>query len=336
MSRSRSFASLPGWRGAGALILAVTVVGLVRAQPPQPPGGFGRPPAVAQNVKVMSPAASQVFQRDVNGRAVIPIVLDESVKDTTVVDATVVAAEQNQGLITNRQLADRVSFFEGKLVGVPVGGPYSINLTLKKGGMVVTQTVGPVFVGDLWVLAGQSNMEGVGDLVDVTPPHPLVMSLGMNGKWARPRSRSTGWSTRPTPCTRETPATAPAARPSSIGPGQGRRAGATVRVALVERRACPSGWWLVPTAAPAWSSGTRPRRTRGAIASTGRSCARSSLPAARSRECSGIRARAMPTPKPAKVYHRVFADFIAAVRSDLNQPDLPFYYVQIGRFINAR
>ena len=35
---------------------------------------------------------------------------------------------------------------------------------------IVTTTVGPVFVGDLWVLAGQSNMEGVGDLVDVTPP----------------------------------------------------------------------------------------------------------------------------------------------------------------------
>ena len=49
----------------------------------------------------------------------------------------------------------------------------------------MTQVVGPVFVGDLWVLAGQSNMEGVGDLIDVTPPHPMVMNLGMNGKWAR-------------------------------------------------------------------------------------------------------------------------------------------------------
>src|SRR5271157_891953 len=36
-----------------------------------------------------------------------------------------------------------------------------------------------------------------------------------------------------------------------------------------------------------------------------------------------------------KIYHRVFADFIASVRADLNQPDLPFYYVQIGRFING-
>ena len=36
-----------------------------------------------------------------------------------------------------------------------------------------------------------------------------------------------------------------------------------------------------------------------------------------------------------KAITRVFADFIASVRSDLKQPDLPFYYVQIGRFING-
>ena len=36
-----------------------------------------------------------------------------------------------------------------------------------------------------------------------------------------------------------------------------------------------------------------------------------------------------------KVYSRVFADFIASVRADFGQPELPFYYVQIGRFTHA-
>jgi sialate O-acetylesterase len=36
----------------------------------------------------------------------------------------------------------------------------------------------------------------------------------------------------------------------------------------------------------------------------------------------------------ADVYPQVFTDFIAAVRQDLKQPDLPFYLVQIGRFAN--
>ncbi len=38
--------------------------------------------------------------------------------------------------------------------------------------------------------------------------------------------------------------------------------------------------------------------------------------------------------KAAPVYAKTFADFIGAVRGDLERPDLPFYFVQIGRFIN--
>ena len=81
-------------------------------------------------------------------------------------------------------------FVDGKLVGLPVGGPYTITVTAKKEGMTVQGSVGPIFVGDLWVLAGQSNMEGVGDLIDVTPPHPQVTTLGMDGKWAPRRGAS--------------------------------------------------------------------------------------------------------------------------------------------------
>src|SRR5262249_22268449 len=36
-----------------------------------------------------------------------------------------------------------------------------------------------------------------------------------------------------------------------------------------------------------------------------------------------------------KRYSQVFARFIGAVRSDFGQPELPFYYVQIGRFVRA-
>ena len=36
-----------------------------------------------------------------------------------------------------------------------------------------------------------------------------------------------------------------------------------------------------------------------------------------------------------KSYPQVFSDFIAAVRSDFGQPELPFYFVQIGRFVRA-
>jgi sialate O-acetylesterase len=40
-------------------------------------------------------------------------------------------------------------------------------------------------------------------------------------------------------------------------------------------------------------------------------------------------------PEAAKAYPTVFADFIRSVREDFDDPDLPFYLVQIGRVIRA-
>ena len=54
-----------------------------------------------------------------------------------------------------------IKLVDGKLVGVPVGGPYTITCNVKsRASDDDHESVGPVFVGDLWVLAGQSNMEG--------------------------------------------------------------------------------------------------------------------------------------------------------------------------------
>ena len=77
MSRSRPFASLPSTRGLGALIVAFAVVGSALSTPPVALAQFGGQSAVAQEIKIKSPVASQVFQRNVNGRAVIPVALDE-------------------------------------------------------------------------------------------------------------------------------------------------------------------------------------------------------------------------------------------------------------------
>ncbi len=108
-------------------------------------------------------------------RREIPIVLDNSDKHATLIEVHV---NGPSGAIHGTKLVD------GKLVGVPVGGPYTVTCRIAVDNRTVTMTAGPIFVGDLWVLAGQSNMEGVGDLIDVTPPHPRVSLLGMDGKWA--------------------------------------------------------------------------------------------------------------------------------------------------------
>jgi len=44
-------------------------------------------------------------------------------------------------------------------------------------------TVVDVLVGDVWVLAGQSNMEGIGALRHAEGPHPMVRAFYMDDRW---------------------------------------------------------------------------------------------------------------------------------------------------------
>ena len=43
----------------------------------------------------------------------------------------------------------------------------------------------------------------------------------------------------------------------------------------------------------------------------------------------------MLVPRQRPIFATKFEDFVAAVRRDFGQPDLPFYYVQIGRHVAA-
>lgn len=69
-------------------------------------------------------------------------------------------------------------------VWLPTGGPYTVHM-VTAGGPV--RVVRDVFVGDLWVLAGQSNMQGAGWLRDLEPPRPEVRVFGMERRWQAPR-----------------------------------------------------------------------------------------------------------------------------------------------------
>ena len=77
-----------------------------------------------------------------------------------------------------------------ELCGIPVGGPYEIKLSDDKNEVCVKE----IYVGDVWVLAGQSNMEGAGkmrekQLREEENPVPTVRAYYMNESWdtARPQ-----------------------------------------------------------------------------------------------------------------------------------------------------
>jgi len=82
---------------------------------------------------------------------------------------------------TEKKLARvKAGEFECMLKGIPVGGPYTISLRAGREREVVFKDV---LVGDVWILGGQSNMEGLGLLKDATQPHRLVRAFYMDDHW---------------------------------------------------------------------------------------------------------------------------------------------------------
>ena len=76
--------------------------------------------------------------------------------------------------------------FSCMLKGIPVGGPYQIALRLvsqDKKKLLEQTTFKEVLVGDVWILAGQSNMEGLGYLKDAAKPDPRVRAFTMDDRW---------------------------------------------------------------------------------------------------------------------------------------------------------
>ena len=72
--------------------------------------------------------------------------------------------------------------FSARLRGLPRGGPYEIELRLEGHDSITTAR--DVLVGDVWVLGGQSNMQGCGVRKGAATPHPLVRAFFMDDHWA--------------------------------------------------------------------------------------------------------------------------------------------------------
>lgn len=75
--------------------------------------------------------------------------------------------------------------FEATLTGVPVGGPYTVELSVagEKGKATDRVVVKDVLVGDVWIAGGQSNMQGCGLHEHRAKPHPKVRAFYMDDRW---------------------------------------------------------------------------------------------------------------------------------------------------------
>jgi sialate O-acetylesterase len=283
---------------------------------------------MGREIKFKEPVESRVYQRDVNGRAEIPIVLDESQQDAKVIDATVNGPIVGPGPI---------KFADGKLTGVPVGGPYTINCRVKGSPSQETWiNVGPVFVGDLWILAGQSNMQGVGDLIDVTPPHPQIMMLGMDGRWKQAEEPLHWLEDSPDPVHSGDPKTR---EQRSTQAHKNRRKGAGLGLpfaeAVVQATGVPIGLVICAHGGTSMAQWDPAKKDEGGRSLYGSMMRQFQLAGGKVKGVLWYQGESDSGGDAWRSYPQVFARFIAAVRSDFGQPELPFYYVQIGRFVRA-
>lgn len=75
--------------------------------------------------------------------------------------------------------------FQFRLAGLRKGGPHVIELEAREGKKRVDAlTVKDVLVGDVWLAAGQSNMQGIGLLKYAEKPQPLVRAFYPDDRWA--------------------------------------------------------------------------------------------------------------------------------------------------------
>ena len=217
----------------------------------------------------------------------------------------------------------RVSLDSGETLELKTGGPYEI------GGAA------NVFAGDLWVLAGQSNMEGVGDLVDVETPHPLVHSFGSREQWAAAEEPLHWLGESPRPIHHAIwglpmPET-PAPRDNSRTKGAGL--GLTFAKTLADATGVPIG--LIPSAhgGTSMQQWEPSRKHLGGGSLYGATLARV---AANGGKVAGIlwyQGESDANPADAPLYESRMTELIRSFRADFGRPDLPFYFVQLGGFV---
>lgn len=287
--------------------------------------------------------SSQVVQRGENGRADLKFSGTAKDSDGKRVQAKISGGLRN--LFSNWRPAGSIADgkWEATLSDVQAGGPYKIEFRVE--GARDTVSVEPVFVGDLWILAGQSNMQGVGDLIDVERPDDRVMMLDMvQERWQRAQEPlhnivaavdRVHW---PLNAEKQPERYTGAKLDEYI---QNRKKGAGLGLAFgaqyVRDAGVPVG--LIPcahggTSMDQWDPARWDKANPG-DSLYGSMMRRFEKAGGKVKGVLWYQGEAEANPSLSPSYREKFERFIGRVRQDMGDASLPFYYVQIGRHISA-
>ncbi len=230
--------------------------------------------------------------------------------------------------------------FKAAVKNLPAGGPYLIKLRIKNnaGSVVDTGKARNILVGDLWILAGQSNMEGYGDLVNVASSSPQVHVFDMADRWLI-AEEPLHWLNESVDTVHSGPFKEKARRPMDDyrqKRWKGAGLGLPFAKAMVNRTGIPIGLVACAHGGTSMDQWSPDLREEGGDSLYGSMYRRFLEVGGRVKGMLWYQGESDATPERAGDFKQKFIDFVKAVRKDFNQPNLPFYYVQIGRYTADR
>ncbi|MDR1145904.1 MAG: sialate O-acetylesterase [Verrucomicrobiales bacterium] len=272
-------------------------------------------------------AEGQVLQR--RGRHGASVTISGSGARPGVITATLSGRRVPTGWQRHRVVGKtRGGAFTVTLDQLPVGGPYRLTLTVGD----ETLTVKSFYVGDLWLLAGQSNREGCGANIANPPSHPLIRAFSMRREWRLAEYPLHIMGESPDRChhvarqlTREEGEAARRVRPNGVG------CGIWFALEMLRAGGVPQGLICTAhggTSMSQWEPGQiidgEPQMYASALASL----------RAVGQPISGVlwyQGESDTDRASAALYVARMKQLVAALRRDLRQPALPWFTVQIAR-----
>ncbi len=224
--------------------------------------------------------------------------------------------------------------WRAELTKLPTGGPYSVEFAVA-GDPAATATVRGVLVGDLWILAGQSNMEGVGDLIEVEPPSPYVHVLDMANRWHIAEEPLHWLCDSPDSCHCDLTGDAQKKYQAEFRKTRTKGAGLGLPFAnaMVADQGVPIGLLACAHGGTSMTQWDPELKSIGGGSMYGSMLNRLQAAGGKVAGVLWYQGESDCNPDDVKLFAERFRKLVASVRADCSDPELPFLTVQLGRFV---
>ncbi len=226
---------------------------------------------------------------------------------------------------------------EGMLPDVPTGGEYTLELQLQDdtGKVIGAGSANHLLVGDLWILGGQSNMDGCGKLVGLEPTSKQVHAFYYDDRWDaacdplcwyNEAVDSVHWGEPDAEKRKAAIGSDRAFRQQGAGPGVafGR--------AVAKSAGVPIGLIVCSHGGTSMAQWDPSGKAEGGKTLYGSMIRRVEAVGGRVAGMVWYQGESDANGDAQPLYRDKMREFVGAVRRDLNAPDLPLLYVQIGPF----